>query len=249
MSWFDVRAKKVARGPKAAIRQRRCQTTGRRDRQVRRMAPQASGERQARTGRSSAAMMATQSAGEAERLAREGLGIGVANASDGVSIMVNVPVSAPLCSVNVLRSSINRLANGMEHQQREARAAGLHRSRCPNNVRNLGSCRRANRRKAFGSPCRAPSGRAATRSGLAARRGELGVLREQQPRIVLGHRASARPGSRGRRCGSFGRPDCCTPSRSPAPRSRRSSSAMRKPSSVARMISSRARAVSPSGGS
>ena len=44
-----------------------------------------------------------------------------------------------------------------------------------------------------------------------------------------------------------GMPLCRVPSRSPSPRSRRSSSAMRKPSSVSRMMASRALAVSPSG--
>jgi len=45
-----------------------------------------------------------------------------------------------------------------------------------------------------------------------------------------------------------GRPDCLVPSRSPSPRSFRSSSAMRKPSSLSRRTESRARAASESGG-
>ena len=55
------------------------------------------------------------------------------------------------------------------------------------------------------------------------------------------------PCTSGRATRKPGRPLCRVPSRSPSPRSLRSSSAMRKPSSVSRKMASRALAVSPSG--
>ena len=179
----------------AAIRGRRGQSTGSGGQAGSAIAPQASGEAVRRGPAGAGRTMAAQSAGEAEGLARRGLR-GRRSASRRASAS-HVPCFGPL---PLTKSLISRTS-----QELVANAAGT-----------LAGC--ANPRKAFGSPCRAPSGRAAPR--IAWPRGEArsGSWASSRRELSWATRISSACISRSA-MRKRGRPDCGTPIRSPAPRS------------------------------